>query len=388
MKRAILLFVVVAAYLSPVQSERHRAPLVTRHVDGEPALVATKTMPAWYDPAKFFPLTGVERASWDFLYEASPWSMVHMLMPFTIMMCFQHTLAVICVFTLWETFERVQLYICDGHYCTFSSDESAEHVDDSLVGDIFQGIFGLLLARLFIAAVLMPRWNFGLRMSRRIGLTGLWFKRLALWLSLNACMLPISRVYYRAPGSTEWVHVGLIVDGAVPEGADIFRYGVLCAWVSYSLVLLGFYFWNKTETEKLAFWLCYKNTVVQQAPSLCDQMRRERNDIAYRQKLLKTFRRGAYARTFICWWVVASLIILSAVYSFTNSVIVQTLFAAAASVLFLFIVAAAAKSKLRFVRILDTCTCGIVSLCTGKAKHYGNFYGHNRYYTRNSYDYI
>lgn len=105
-------------------------------------------------------MLGVDDFSWIFLFDmTSSWPMAHMLHPFMIQMFFQKTWLTLFIVWAWESVEVLAITLTQGSYVIFVEDDtSLEPVPDSLLGDTFQGVLGILLAKLVIFTFRVPSW--------------------------------------------------------------------------------------------------------------------------------------------------------------------------------------------------------------------------------------
>lgn len=95
--------------------------------------------------------------NWDFFYVTeSPWPIAHQLNPFFIMLIFNCWWLVLLVMFFWESFEYVLAVIFKNSYGIFIGENGKlEPIGDTLVGDILNGIIGIILAYCLISVCKM-----------------------------------------------------------------------------------------------------------------------------------------------------------------------------------------------------------------------------------------
>jgi hypothetical protein len=119
--------------------------------------------------------------TWEFIFDTnSAWPMAHILNPFMLEILLQKSWLTLIIIWAWESFEVLAVVIFNGQYVIFVGDDSEiEVITDTLLGDIFQGILGIILARLVILAWRIPEWAPNpIRHNLRTGYGTLFFKRL------------------------------------------------------------------------------------------------------------------------------------------------------------------------------------------------------------------
>jgi hypothetical protein len=101
-----------------------------------------------------------EDFTWDFIFDTnSAWPMAHILNPFILEILLQKTWLTLILIWGWESIEVIAITIFSGQYVIFVGDDSEiEPVTDTLIGDILQGILGIILARLVILSWNIPYW--------------------------------------------------------------------------------------------------------------------------------------------------------------------------------------------------------------------------------------
>ena len=161
--------------------------------------------------------------------------MSHILNPFMLQMWMQNTwLTLLAVFS-WESVEVLAVTVFRGDYVIFVGDDSEiEPITDSLIGDVLQGIIGILLAELVIIAFKVPSWTPSFWSSYR----GIWVKHLffyVVWvISLSSTNLQIE-----FPGT---------------YSANV---GVYFAVISTFVMITISYWTSLTRLERHAVWKGY-----------------------------------------------------------------------------------------------------------------------------------
>ena len=225
-----------------------------------------------------------EDFTWDFLFQSSSaWPMTHILNPFTIQMIFQNPFLTILAVFSWESIEVLALVIFNGQYEIFIGDNSSvEPITDTLIGDIINGILGIILAKLVTFTFKIPSWTpsfFGKYRSIVI-------KRIIHYL---IWVLTLSSSNYSISTGGQY---------------DI-NIGVIIIFISTSLLIFISYKNNKSNLENKSIW-----------------------------RGLYTNRE--YELVYIGWFLNASLIIYSAWLHYWNSYFLSWSFAALAILFNLF----------------------------------------------------
>ena len=175
--------------------------------------------------------------TWDFLFDSSSaWPMTHILNPFMIEILGQKTWLTFLMFYFWESLEVLAVTVFSGQYVIFTGDDSEiEIITDTLMGDPFQGILGVILARLTIKAWGIPAWA-----PNPIGIYGaLFFKRV------------LQYIFWVVPVS--FANMRIDITGAYSINVGVF----------IVLVSTVFFWWtwinsnDNTETERVLFWSGY-----------------------------------------------------------------------------------------------------------------------------------
>ena len=174
-----------------------------------------------------------EDFTWDFLFSSvSAWPMTHILNPFTIQMMFQNVYWTFLAIFAWESIEVLAVVLFNGQYVIFVGDDSEiESITDSLIGDVINGILGILLAKLTILAFKIPSWTpsfFGKYRSILI-------KRMLFFV---VWVLTLSSANLRTSTDTEY-------------DANI---GVMIIFITTSLLIYISYISNRTLLENLTIW--------------------------------------------------------------------------------------------------------------------------------------
>jgi len=101
-----------------------------------------------------------EDFTWEFIFDTnSAWPLAHMYNPFILQILVQRWWFTLLVVWAWESVEILAVTIFQGQYVIFVGDDSEiEPITDTLVGDIFQGILGILLGYLVVFAWRIPKW--------------------------------------------------------------------------------------------------------------------------------------------------------------------------------------------------------------------------------------
>lgn len=101
----------------------------------------------------------IDHFSWFFLRAPeNAWAMSHVLNPLLMQLIFQNWYFTVIMFFVWESVEVLALVLFKD-YTVFVGDASDyEPIADSLLGDPFNGVLGLLLAFTFVIAFRMPHW--------------------------------------------------------------------------------------------------------------------------------------------------------------------------------------------------------------------------------------
>lgn len=184
-----------------------------------------------------------------FLTERTAWPMVHIVNPFMHYIIFQNVKATIMLFYLWETLERLAILVCAGTYCFFSEDEEREPMSDSLIGDILEGMIGLLLAKTFVIVFNVPRWNLGFRRSFRLNVGRLWVKRC---IQFFLFFISFYLANFRYLIDKHEMRSGTSRN----EDSRSIKIGVFASMLLHTILLIIYWRLNRSKLEKKLYWTC------------------------------------------------------------------------------------------------------------------------------------
>jgi lysylphosphatidylglycerol synthetase-like protein (DUF2156 family) len=159
----------------------------------------------------------------------------HVINPFQVYLLTQHIWFSVVMITLWESYEVLTYAICAKMDCprewNVQDLSCAGYSTDNLLGDVGQGLLGIFLAIYFCTALAIPKWSLNLRDSMRLNVTDYWWKRVLFYIALFA---------------TCTIHT------LTPKHG--FNWTVLVWAGLMGVVILIFFFWNKTKGERELFW--------------------------------------------------------------------------------------------------------------------------------------
>lgn len=122
-----------------------------------------------------------ENFNWSFLeVPSSTWAMAHVLNPFLIQTIFQDWKLSVIIFFAWESIEVLFLILFKKYQIFFGDESEYEPVGDSLIGDIINGILGVILSFMFQIVFKVPR----LTPSIYSRLSNITIKRILLYLGM------------------------------------------------------------------------------------------------------------------------------------------------------------------------------------------------------------
>ncbi len=174
--------------------------------------------------------------NFDFIFaEQGVWTIAHVVQPMMLTMILQDPWAVFLLVILFEVVEALVLLFAKNTYLLFLNDPEsaeAESIVESLVGDVFQGILGILLAKLLILVYKVPTWT-----------PSLWSPYRRIWVKRILTLILMQPAFS-------------LINGAVLfQQSPPWRYGLEFAM----LWLIGIWAlllrWNWTREEKVLFWL-------------------------------------------------------------------------------------------------------------------------------------
>lgn len=174
--------------------------------------------------------------TWQFLFDREiAWPMAHILNPFFLEMLLQNTWLTAFTILFWESVEVFMITLFQGEYLIFVGDEAPiESIGDTLIGDFFQGILGILLARLTIISWKIPSWS-----PSPIGpYKSIFFKRL------------IQYLFFVAPFS-------LLNSNLKVTGAYTVNYGVFLVTITTVFFIWTWYKTNRSPLENQVVWKKY-----------------------------------------------------------------------------------------------------------------------------------
>ena len=292
-----------------------------------------------------------------FFFEQGAWPIVHILIPFQCHLLLQNAKVTVLIICLWETFENFWPAVCNGTYCIVKNEWPAETTGNSVVGDVLQGLTGLLLAKLLLVASGTVRWNLGLRASYRLGLFSLWIKRALQCVVLVPLFVLVDSVIECGKGWSSWRFVSETVDNVLDtnESVCLIRVGAMFVILCNCLLVLFVYgcWLNRMQYELQWFWTCRS-----------------------RRTQKKRVRWKTYWRLHVMWALCILAIGSASFYdSALRSKVFQSWIHSAVLSILLFIVASIRNQS---HRALDVFTCGLYSLCTRRADYYHkNFDAHH-----------
>lgn len=118
--------------------------------------------------------------SWDFFVEFTPWPMIHLINNFTVAMITQSPMWTFIWAVIWEMFERTLLVCGNGSYLVFLGDGNnsmPETCSDSVLGDLWHCILGIILFFVFTASMNTPIWSIPLKVHKQFGYKSWWWAR-------------------------------------------------------------------------------------------------------------------------------------------------------------------------------------------------------------------
>jgi len=193
-------------------------------------------MPSNFNPVVFDEQTRLtlDHFSWNFLRASgNAWAMSHVLNPFLVQMIFQNWMVTVIFFMVWEIVEVFALTAFGGYGIFVGDTSDFEPIADSLLGDPFNGLLGIILAFTFVIAFKVPHWMpsmFG--RARKV-----FWRRLALYLALVVSFLP-----YNAQLELEGHPRPIFV-------------GVYISMILHTIVLsYSWYKFDRTPMEISLFW--------------------------------------------------------------------------------------------------------------------------------------
>jgi len=162
---------------------------------------------------------------------------------------FQNVWLTLFFMYVFESLQVIERTICfagiirlDPFECNGLSIHCEGLLVDNLIADIHQGFLGIFLALLLFTVINVPLWTFSFRKSMSLHSGGLWWKRLLFYSLLH---FSAAFNYLRSSSTVQDVGVGL--------------------WaVANAGIFVGFYFWNKTESERASFWTDPRSGAFQQ----------------------------------------------------------------------------------------------------------------------------
>jgi len=179
--------------------------------------------------------------SWSAFSTNDVWVVQHFLNPLLFYMVFQNVWYSLLAIYVWESIEAFELTACGGTSCLTGGGEVTEaqlsgFVTDNMIGDILQGVLGILTGMLLRIVLEIPDWTPSLRTTLATPDDWIWLKRVLFFVAL---FLPS-------------LAGRLVSDSGV-------AYGMALNASLTAAVLLGFAFWNQTSGERRRFWTL-KNT--------------------------------------------------------------------------------------------------------------------------------
>ncbi len=173
--------------------------------------------------------------SWDSFQKREIWVLQHFLNPFLLYTVTQNAWLSLLAIYIWESIEALELTACSGTTCLsgdntpVSCPEVAGFVTDNLLGDVTQGIWGILTAMLLRIVLDIPDWSPSMRSLQQHDATWLWWKRVVFFVALflPSLLATFLREHWYAP----LIHAVVL--------AAVFA------------VMAG---WNQTPRERKAFW--------------------------------------------------------------------------------------------------------------------------------------
>lgn len=128
--------------------------------------------------------------SWDAFDRREIWVLQHFLNPFLLYMVSQNAWLSLLAIYIWESVEVLELTACSGSTCLSGSDtpvscpEVPGFVTDNLIGDISQGILGILTAMMLRILLDIPDWSPAYRSLQPFNAVWFWWKRVVFWVAL------------------------------------------------------------------------------------------------------------------------------------------------------------------------------------------------------------
>lgn len=128
--------------------------------------------------------------SWDAFDRREIWVLQHFLNPFLLYTVTQNAWLSLLAIYIWESIEVLELTVCSGSTCLSGSNtpvtcpEVPGFVTDNLIGDVSQGVWGILTAMLLRIVLDIPDWSPSYRSLTPHRAVWLWWKRAVFWLSL------------------------------------------------------------------------------------------------------------------------------------------------------------------------------------------------------------
>lgn len=166
-----------------------------------------------------------------------PFPLAHVVLPLQFYFVFQNVWLTLFSIYLFESVQVIERALCYSGWLRLDPFEcNGNHCDgllvDSLIADVIQGFLGIFLAILLFTVIDVPQWTLSFRESMASWTNGLWWKRVLFYALLYGSS---AFNYLRSSSTLQSVGVGL--------------------WaIAVTGVFVGFYFWNKTDSERRSFW--------------------------------------------------------------------------------------------------------------------------------------
>lgn len=174
--------------------------------------------------------------SWVSFSDRDHYVLYHFLNPFLLYSVTQNFWFSFLMVYIWETFEALELTACGGTACVSGGNlaptcaELSGFATDNLVGDVSQGLVGILTAMLFRVVLNTPDWSPSFRSlySLRPDAVYIWLKRVLFYLALFSATFLASTLDEQI---TYGVHAGYLLG-----------------------IFILFAAWNQTPDERRTFW--------------------------------------------------------------------------------------------------------------------------------------